>query len=263
MLNSLIRRGIRIALAVGITVSSWLGFYQSSLALPEPQVLQKLEQIPMFLIVAQDGNLVLINTQTPQGSDTSSGRLVIFGAYSDAAKMLDLLQKNSSDLAGKIKIIPLAFSRVYEMLKKMSQEEKKMPPITFFSQEEDMKAATDILQQSGKKVDNLQKFGIPLFFVTIGKNEEFIVKKNDQGNTFIPFYMTLKDAQAELEEYKKQFPDRKPEEIKIGVVPLLELVQVLLQKDEEALKIMQIIPSEQQINEANRLLQNTKANGSQ
>ncbi|ACK69894.1 hypothetical protein PCC7424_1452 [Gloeothece citriformis PCC 7424] len=255
----LISWGVRLALAAGISVISGLGFNSSSLALPEPQVIQKLDQIPMFIIVNQEGDLVLVNPKTESNESTPKPGLIIFGDYNDALKMLDNLQTNNSNLQGNIQIIPISFGKVYEMLKELKEDPENTPPMILYSEQEEVLAAEKLREGRGENVEDLKKLGLPLFFVTTGQEDDFIVKEDEAGKAFIPFYMDLKEAQADLEKYKQQFPNVSPQEVKIQVIPLLSLIQVWLEKDEETIKIMEVIPSEQQVNEANRLINNLQA----
>ena len=82
-----------------------------------------------------------------------------------------------------------------------------------------------------------------------------MIRQDVNNNSYIPFYWTKKEVEEDIAAYKKGDPSAASGPIKIRAISLEQFIQTLLKNNNEAVQAMQIVPSEQQINTANRMLQ--------
>ncbi len=251
-MKKLMRWGTTLALLGIIGVGSLAELTSPALALPEQQVLERLQYIPLFTIVDKEGNPIVINSQNTPNNQAG---VYVFMDPQDAIKTLGNLQKNVPDKAKDLLVAPVALSKVYQILKTINSTKEEEPPIIFSPLPQEVSAAVEILKQSGQNVENPQQIGIPLFFATIGQNQEFMVGQDSEGNPLIPLYFDKKSVQDNINIYKKQVPSRANEEIKIQVLPLFKFIQLLTEKDDQAIKIMRIFPPQESIEFVQRLQQ--------
>ncbi len=67
-------------------------------------------------------------------------------------------------------------------------------------------------------------------------------------------YWQKQEVEKDIERYKKLNPEAAAQKITIKVTSLEQFIQTLLQNNNSAVEIMQIVPSAEQIDTANRLI---------
>ena len=226
-------------------------------ALPETEVVQRLENVPTFTIVDQNGNPVPIklNSQSNTAQNNSSLALVFINPQ-DAQDTLQNLTQKQPELKNSLSVTPVSLGEVYEILQEAKQKNAKQAPLEIIPIVSEVPLARDLIEASGTaKITKPEQVGIPLFYAAVGEQEDYMIRQDVNNNSYIPFYWTKKEVEEDIAAYKKGDPSAASGPIKIKAISLEQFIQTLLKNNNEAVQAMQIVPSEQQINTANRMLQ--------
>ena len=226
-------------------------------ALPETEVIQRLENVPTFTIVDQDGNPVPIklNSQSNAAQNNSSLALVFINPQ-DALDTLQTLTQKKPELKNNLSVTPVNLSEIYEILQEAKQNQAKQAPLEIVPIISEVPLARDLIEASGAtKLKNPEQVGIPLFYAAVGEQEDYMIRQDVNNNSYIPFYWTKKEVEEDIAAYKKGDPSAESQPIKIKAVSLEQFIQTLLENDNDAVKAMQIVPSAEQIDTANQMLQ--------
>ena len=220
-------------------------------ALPEREVIEKLENVPTFTIVERDGSPVPIKL-SPQ--NTSSLALVFINPQ-DALDTLQSLTKNKPELKNNLSVTPVSLSEVYEILEEAKQNRVKQAPLEIVPIVSELPLARDVMAANGgAKLEKPEQVGIPLFYATVGNQEDYMIRQDVNNNSYIPFYWTKKEVEEDIEAYKRGASNAQSQTVKIKAISLSQFIQNLLKNDNDATRAMQIVPSAKQIDTANSLL---------
>ena len=225
-------------------------------ALPEREVVAKLENVPTFTIVDRDGSPVPIklNSQGSSSSNSSSLALVFINPQ-DALDTLQSLTKKKPELKNNLSVTPVSLSEVYEILEEAKQNRAKEAPLEIVPIVSELPLARDVMAANGgAKLEKPEQVGIPLFYATVGEKEDYMIRQDINNNSYIPFYWTKKEVEEDIEAYKRGVSNAQSQTIKIKAISLSQFIQNLLENDNDATRAMQIVPSAKQIDTANSLL---------
>ncbi len=233
-------------------------FFQPSVtwALPEKEVIKKLDNVPTFTIVDRNGKPVPIklSTQTNRANNDPALALVFINPQ-DATNALQSMTQKKPQLKNNLRVFPLSLSEVYEILEQAKQKRTQRPPLVIMPILSEVRAAMALMNASGAKLKNPEQVGVPLFYAAVGKGEDYMIRRDINNNSYIPFYWTKKEVEQDIAAYKRRAPAAQSQQIKIKTISLSQFIEKLLKTNNDAVKIMQIVPSTEQIDKANRLLQ--------
>ncbi len=227
-----------------------------TLALPETEVVKKLENVPTFTIVDREGNPVPIklSSQNNRANNSPSVALVFINPK-DAIDTLQSLTQKKPDLKNNLSVFPVSLSQVYEIMEEARQNRAKKPPLEIVPILSEVRSARALMTASGAKPENSEQVSVPLFYAAVGEKEDYMIRQDVNNNSYIPFYWTKKEVEEDIEAYKKGVSAAQSQPIKIKTISLSQFIQTLLKTNNDAVKVMQIVPSTEQIDTANRLLQ--------
>lgn len=237
-MKSFIRWTITLGFVGSSVLTSWLGSTLNVLALTPEQIMQKLNQIPVFTI----GN----NKEILLSDNNDKKVFVTYMSHQDAQQVVEQISKQ--DPERKVEVVTLPLGKVYELLKEKEKSQSQDPPdmFTFIPLKDQLPLALSILKQENPKVEEFP--GIPLFYgmVTVNNQETFLsVKDGEQSLT--PFYFEKESLQQLIENIKKQQPDL-ASSITVKVTPLGGIVSALEsddQKQEDFIKSIVFVPSQE------------------
>jgi hypothetical protein len=211
----------------------------NTLALPEREVMAKLENIPLFAITNNQGQLNSYLFVNPQQAFSTLGEL----------------QNREPQRAVNLRVRPISLSTVYRGLQTIQNQNTALPQLIVPDQNS-LNRATTLMRANGQSVNDPRTIGIPLFVATIGRDrdERWLVATNRRTNQlYIPFYFDKTEADQIVEVYRRENPNE-TDPVQVRVYSLGYIVGLLLGNNNEATQMMEIVPSVEQINEANRLL---------
>jgi Tic22-like family len=187
------KSALNFLVIVGMSIPSLISIAPLAQALPEAQVLQKLQEIPVFTITNGKGGIYKENVGT--GAKAKVFTRVFIG-MKDAQTFLQSFRKSKVKEAKLAQITPIPLSAIY----KLQIEKKDNISFVFFPTEPQLKNALAILK---KQYQPNAVYPVPLFMVAIKQKDQYVTI---QRNKLTPLFFEKEDAQRWLETVKKQDP---------------------------------------------------------
>lgn len=233
MKKSLLRWGATLSIMGGTLLTSLVGGNFKALALPEQQIMNKLQPIPVFALADDKGVplVAVIENQKVTG---------VFISQKDAEDFLKKLQKDNPEVANKVKVQALSLGQVYKL--QLAQKEPDGLVVSYVPEQAEVELAKKLLTESGKEY----KGGVPLFVAKAGKDQGYLTI-NQNNQQVIPFFFEKETILRMVEQFKKQKPDLAPT-VKIEVIPLESVMATLTESNDELLNKILLIPSQETMN---------------
>lgn len=179
--------GISLPLAIAPTLVQ---------ALPEPQIVTKLQKTPVFTITNQTGNFLQQSTGTGANSRLATP---VFMELKDAVTFLGKVKKEQpqNSKVAQITIVPL--SEVY----KLQVEAKKKAANMSFVFVPAMQQLKNALAIEKKTYKQNTPYLVPLFVIAIEQKKQFVTI---QRNSVTSLFFDKAEAQQSLNLFKKTDP---------------------------------------------------------
>jgi len=235
-MKSLQRWSIRFGLLSGAMASMLWGMTTSALALPQSQIIQKLQQVPVFTVANEKGAPLVASGQ-------NDNRITgVFISQNDAKEFVNKLKQENPELGQKVQVVAMSLGRVYK-LDQQNDSKSNGLDFSYVPMEEEVKSAVSLLKQQGRQVDNFS--GVPLFVARGGENQGYLtVKRGDAGQPVIPMFFEKEQLQQMINKFKENQPQQ-ANSVKIDVTTLESVLQTLEQKNDEQLKQVVLVPSQE------------------
>lgn len=230
MLKSLARWSATLGLVGTAVLTSGIGKDGIVLALPQDQVLQKLNPVPVFTIADEQGAPLVAS-----GEDEAKVAGV-FISQTDANNFVNDLKTKNAELADKVQVVPVSLGEIYK-LSESSQSQENSLDFAYVPQEEAVNSAKTILQESGQEY----KGGVPLFVAKGGKDKGYLTIEKDSQQV-IPFFFEKQQLENMVAKFKEQKPDVAAS-VNIEVVPLEGVIETLENSEDEMLNKIVLVPS--------------------
>lgn len=254
-MKTLVRLGLILGIAGSILSADLpvIGNLQA-VALPQEQVVKKLQEVPVFTLTNAKGEFVIISRNN-QGKKIS--QVGFFISRQDAQKFLDnRLKKENPQLASTLQIRPLSLADYYKIV---LEGKKKSDSIiyTLMPMQNQVESAISLLNQSGQKGNQFN--GIPLFVPKFKKENSYLTIPVAQGNErYIPFFFEKEQAVALLNEFKKAVP-QEGANTEIQVVDLFGVMEALNSSNDPMINKIVLYPSRESISFIRSLVQKSPA----
>jgi Tic22-like family len=232
---------VRLGAILGIVGSTLLGpspiDNMSALALPETQIVEKLDIVPVFTIADAQG-VAVVNSVTQQGQSTPISVGLIFISQRDAQSFINReLKANNPQLASTARVIPLSLGKIYQ-LSRANKDKPNELQFDYIATPQQVESAKTLLRQAGQQVNEFN--GVPLFYAKVGTDNGVLTFQQGQKQV-IPFFFNKEELQAEVDRFKQQQPN--VADIKIAVVNLEGFLETLRTQNDPALNQIIMIPS--------------------
>ncbi|MGB5632281.1 MAG: Tic22 family protein [Waterburya sp.] len=244
MIKPLIRWSITLGVA-GATFLSW-GAIENliAIALPEAEVLEKLDPVPVFTIADEQGAPLVAS-----GEDEAKVAGV-FISQEDANKFVNQLKTENPELAEKVRVVPVSLGEVYKLAETAQSEENALN-FAYVPEEEAVASAKTI----GEANKQPYKGGVPLFVARGGEGKGYLTIERNSKQV-IPFFFDKKQLEEMVTRYKEQEPEIAAN-VDIEVHPLEGVIETLETGSDEILQKIVLVPSTESI----QFLQNVSAPG--
>ncbi|MEP6516406.1 Tic22 family protein [Microcoleus vaginatus] len=242
-MKSLVRLGAILGI-VGCTLLSPSPIGKmSAVALPVPQVLEKLRPVPVFTITDGQGGF-FIDSVPKQGEGQTGNASVarIFISQKDAQAFVDQLKTRNPQLAASARVTPVSLGEIY----RIAQENKGQPDrllFAFIPAAQQVQSAKTLLQQTGQQVNELN--GVPLFLARGGPENAYLTIQQGEKEE-LPLFFNKEDLQEMVDLFKQQQPNLNTT-IKIEVVNLERILEVLGTENDPSLSQMILVPSRESL----------------
>jgi Tic22-like family len=188
---------------IGVTVSllgSMLLAATPIQALPESQIVDKLQGIPVFALTDSDNLLLTASVANEQGKPAKGG---VFFSQGDAKTFLQKLQKENPSLAKQVEIRPVLLSEVYKA--QMSLDPKKRVDILYVPSQNQVKTALNLAQKSEPSLKQFN--GVPLFFARVSKKGTYLTVPGKDNKPAVPLFFDRDQLQPMIDKFKQQQPN--------------------------------------------------------
>ncbi|MDP8965131.1 MAG: hypothetical protein M3O33_14350 [Cyanobacteriota bacterium] len=232
---------VRWSATLGLVGSAMLGSLSignlQALALPDEQVVQKLQSVPVFTITDAQGSPLVASV--PNGQNKAVAVAPAFLSQRDAQAFVDRLKTNKPDLAKAVQVVPVSMGDVYKLIKD-NQNKPDGLNFQYVPVQQQVQSAQAIVTQAGQQGQQFQ--GTPLFVATGASPQEFVVFPQPDGQQAVPFFFDKDQLQGIVDKIKQQKPDTK---IQITVVPLESLIQKLQSSNDPFVQKIQLVRSQE------------------
>ena len=235
MMKSLIRWSTTLGLVSATVLSTGFNGFKA-LALPNEQIVEILNPVPVFTIANEQG-VTLTLTVTPDESEASEGdkeesAVVVFMSHQHANDFINTkLKADNPELANNVSVNPVPLGKIFE------ESQKKGVQLTYVPTQESLTTAQGILKEAGQEYQG----GVPLFFVKDKNNgQPFLF--GDETKQVFPLFFEKTRLDNTVEQVSKQDPEF-ASNIGIEVIPLEQVLATLQQDDDEALKQIELVIS--------------------
>ncbi len=209
-------------------------------ALDRKEIYSRLEQIPVFVLINDKGNPILVSAATAS-KDKPQQAVYFFVSPEEAKKFEGLFKKSEPNLAktAKLRAIPMS-----QALKFAEEQQGKKEPlkVEIVPREESVQYAFTLAKQINKELKNFP--GLPLFALTDLTGKQVIsVKRDAKKEPNQLYFFDEADAKGFYEGLKKRNPDLAAK-TKISAAPFQNLLGIMskMTKTSEADRIV-LIPS--------------------
>ena len=206
----------------------------AAIALPEEQVLKKLDPVPVFTIADEQGAPLVAS------GDDEAKVAGVFISQEDANKFVEQLKTKNPELAGKVKVVPVSLGEVYKLAESAQTEENALN-FAYVPQEEAVNSAKTI----GEANQQPYQGGVPLFVAKGGADKGYLTIERDSQQV-IPFFFDKQQLENMVAKFKEQKPDV-ADSVDIEVVPLEGIIETLETSEDKMLEKIVLVPTEESI----------------
>lgn len=232
---------VRWSATLGLVGTSLLGSFLlpnlPALALPDEQVVQKLQAVPVFTITDAKGAPLVASVPNNQNKPISVAPA--FLSQRDAQAFVDKLKTDKPDIGKTVQVVPVSMGEVYK-LGKEGQNKPDGLNFQYVPVQQEVQSAQAIVTQGGKQGQQFQ--GTPLFVATGATAQEYVVFPAQNGQQTIPFFFNKQQLQTIVDAIKAKQPETK---IQIQVVPLESVINKLQTSNDPFVEKIQLVRSQE------------------
>lgn len=256
-MKSLMRFSTSLGLIGTIVVGAMVIGSSRAQALPDSQIIEKLQRIPVFTITNQQGApLVASPPQGERGAPVAG----VFISQQDAQAFLNRLGANNPDLVRGVQVVPISLGDVYKMSRQGGNPQDRLE-FAYIPTQQQVDAAKQLLTQRGNaNAANFQ--GVPLFIAKGGRDNGYLtIQQGDEQ--IIPVFFEKQGLQNLIDRFRQQQPNEAVN-VTIEVINLEGMIQTLQQSNDQQLNKLVLIPSREALESIQSYLQNqARAGGNQ
>jgi hypothetical protein len=210
-------------------------------ALPEAQIVEKLQKVPVFTITNDKGNFL---QQSVKAGEKTKLITPVFMELKDAASFLKTLKKNQPQQSKVAQITVVPLSEVYK-LQVEAQKKADNVNFVFFPTEQQLKNA----QLLKKPYQANAFYPVPVFMIAIKQQDKYVTV---QENNLTPLFLGKQQAQQWLDRVRKKDPKLVAKaEIKVNY--LHNVLQDFQGKNYAAQQQLVLVPSAESVDSIRKL----------
>ncbi len=242
-MKSFIRWGITLGLVGSTFLGIVFGNSFSAMALPEKQVKDKLDSVPVYLITNNKG--LPLSRALPDDQNGKKSGASVTGVYmsrEEAQAFIKELQNAKGkdpkleEVVKGLQVTAVPLGSIYQQL----QETKNKPDRLLFAfkpVDQEIQGALELLRQSGQKVDQFQS--VPVFAVRFAPDKGYVsIQIPNDKEQLIPLFLSKKDAEGLLAQVKPKYA-----KADIQVIDVDGVIKTFQDKNDGWLNQVVLIPS--------------------
>ncbi|MBE9043094.1 hypothetical protein IQ255_01500 [Pleurocapsales cyanobacterium LEGE 10410] len=233
-MNKLVRWSATLG-AVGASLFGLgIGGNLTALALPQEQILEKLDPVPVFTIADEQGAPLVAS------GENEAKVAGVFISQEDANQFVEQLKTENPELAEKVQVVPVSLGEVYK-LSESAQSQENALNFAYVPEEEAVNQAKTI----GEGTEQPYQGGVPLFVARGGEGKGYLTFEKDSKQV-IPFFFDKQQLEAMVARFKEQEPEVAAN-VDIEVHPLEGVIETLETGSDEILEKIVLVPSTESI----------------
>jgi Tic22-like family len=207
-------------------------------AIPEAQVIAKLQNIPVYVVTDDKGTIVHA-TNTGAKSQSPQVSTGVFFSREDAQSFVDRnIKAQQPDLGKLVKVTPVSLGEIYRRQQANKNKPQELNYIYVPTQQQAI-AALEILKQSDKTLTQVNE--LPVFVATTtnksGREEYLTFERNRQE--IVPLFFSKETLQAAV---KKVYPNLATKS-KIQVIELNYLLGYMTKTSDRVVNFFEFNPN--------------------
>jgi hypothetical protein len=243
VMKSLVRWGTTLGLVGSTLLATFLSGNVPVLALPEQQIKEKLDSVPVFLITNPQG-LPLSRPLEGQNAQAQKGGSVtgVYMSQQEAQAFINQLRNvkdkdpKTAEMLKSLQVTAVPLGVIYQQL----QQSKNQPNRLLFAfkpVDKEIQGAMDLLKQSGQDVKQFRS--VPTFLVRFAPDKGYVpIQLGADKKEYVPVFMSKQDADSLLKQVKPKFP-----KADIQVVDVDGIIKTLQEKNDKWLEQVIFFPS--------------------
>lgn len=249
--QSLTRWSLALSILSSTVVGSAFVGIHPAMALSEEQLMQKLQQVPVFTITNAEGAPLVASVPNGQGNTGNSSVTGVFISQQDAQAFIEKLKTQNPQLANTVRVTPVPLGEVYRMAE-ANQSNPERVIFDLVPMQRQVDSALTLLRQEGQQVNQFP--GVPLFYASGGPDQGYLTiqRGNEQ---VIPFFFNKEDLMSLIERYKQQQPNQQLSNVEIEVANLQQVIEVMKTSNDQQLDKIILVPARESLDYVRSLQQ--------
>lgn len=201
----------------------------SALALTEQQIMDKLEGIPVFLIVNEEGQSLTANVNTEDNEVTVP---IVFINSTEAEDFIANADEQQTAISDDAQIAVLPLSQVYS---EATDQLESASSLVYIPSAESLNQASQIVEQEVQ--------GVPLYAAVDLNNDRYLLT----GENTLPMFFSLADLQSQVSSLVAENPEIE-DAIGVEVTTFETILNNMSASDpeiDEVMQLIQFVPSSQ------------------
>ncbi len=238
-MKTLVRWGTTLGVVGSTLLATVFSGNAPVLALPEQQITQKLNEVPVFLVTNPQGVPLTRTVPANQNGQKPTTVADVFMNGQEAQGFIDLLRKEKdpklAEMVKTLQVRAVPMGQIYQIFR---QNINKPDRVVFDFQpaKQETEGAMALLRQKGQQVKQFPN--VPVFIVKSAEKGYVSVQRRSDKKDVIPLFLSQKDAQNLLNQVKQQVP-----KAEIQVVDIDSIIKTLQEKNDGWLNQVTLVPS--------------------
>lgn len=238
-MKALLRWSLMLGLAGSASLGSIVGFNRPAIALPQEEVVRKLQQVPVYTLVNDQGRPLVasVGEQTQQQGNF----IPLFISQTTAREKLAEIRAENPQVAERVRVLAVSMGEIYKM-DLANDGNADAPEFVYVPVEQQVNTAVALLRAQGQQVDSFP--GVPLFVARGADRGYLTIERNDRQA--IPMFFEEQQIQQMVERFREQQPDL-ADSVQIDVVSLQNVLNALTSQDDADLEKVVIVPTRESL----------------
>ena len=199
-MKSLVRLGAILGIAGTTLLGSLPIANTAALAIPQPQILEKLRPVPVFTITDASGAPLIASVpKQGQGQTGNASVAGIFISQKDAQAFVEQLKTRNPQLAASVRVMPVSLGEIYQITESNKDKPNEVQ-FAYVPAPSQVQSAKTVLQQTGQQVNEFN--GVPLFLARGGPDNGYLTIQRGQQEV-IPLFFNKEELQTMVERFKQ------------------------------------------------------------
>jgi len=207
-----------------------------AIALPESEVIKRLETVPVFTVTNEKGSPVLISDPKQKAGPQVA---TFFVSQKEAQGLLNQIKTKNAALGKTARVVPTSLGKAFELARQ--NRDKKDVAFQFVPTQQQISAAEALLRKKDPKFKQFND--VPLFYAVDTKTNGLLSITSKQDNSkIIPLYFNQQDLQGLVDQLQKQKPQLAAT-TQIQVTSLSRVIASMLQENTPEINQVTLVPS--------------------